>query len=53
MNRRRIAFALLAAVVMAEAAGAESRAVEVTPFSGYRFGGEFEDAETGESYDFD
>ena len=53
MNRRRMAFAVLAAVVMAQAAGAASRAVEITPFYGYRFGGEFEDAETGESYDFD
>ncbi len=27
--------------------------VEVTPFYGYQFGGDFEDAETGRSYDLD
>jgi hypothetical protein len=50
---RQILIALL--VLLAMPAWANDRVLryEITPFAGYRFGGSFEDDETGEEYDLD
>lgn len=44
---------LVACVVAGWASVSYAEKIEVTPFYGYRFGGDFEDAETGESFDID
>jgi hypothetical protein len=46
---------LLLAICLAVASPQSSHAatVEITPFYGYRFSGDFEDAETGDRFDFD
>ncbi len=49
MNVRRVMWATCLAVGLAQAGYADT--IEITPFYGYRFGGEFEDADTGEHLD--
>jgi len=49
MSARRMMWAVCLAIGLVQAGYADN--IEITPFYGYRFGGEFEDADTGERLD--
>ncbi len=51
MSGRWIVPALFVAAGLSQVGYAAN--IEITPFYGYRFGGEFEDADTGEEFDID
>ena len=51
MSARWVVWAAAVMVGLSQAAYAEN--IQITPFYGYRFGGELEDADTGEEFDID